>query len=184
MEITQAHSAHITGIAEIYAWHVLHGLATFETEPPTAQEMHSRLTKVIESGGYWLVVLEAGQVLGYCYLAPYRPRYAYRFTLEDSIYMHPEAAGRGIGRALLGEALRLAEADGFRQVVSVIGNSENAASLALHRSLGFQLTGVLKSVGFKHGRWVDTVMMQCTLGAGDTTLPVTSTTLSDRAGTV
>ncbi|MDW8847707.1 GNAT family N-acetyltransferase [Erwinia sp. MMLR14_017] len=184
MEITQAHPDHIAGIAEIYAWHVEHGLATFETEPPTAEEMQLRLSNVLQSGGYWLVALEADRVLGYCYLAPYRPRYAYRFTLEDSIYLHPGAAGRGIGRALLGKALNLAEADGFRQVVAIIGNSENAASLALHRALGFQLTGVLKSVGFKHGRWLDTVMMQCTLGAGDTTLPVTSTTLSGRAGTV
>lgn len=184
MDITPAHAGHITEIQQIYAWHVIHGLATFETEPPSADEMQARLNKVQETGGYWLVATEAGRVLGYCYLAPYRPRYAYRFTLEDSIYLHKDATGRGIGRALLGDALRRAEADGFRQVVSVIGNSENAASLALHRSLGFELTGILKSVGFKHGRWLDTVMMQCTLGAGDTTLPAASTTLSGTAGTV
>lgn len=172
MEIIAAQDVHVEGIQQVYAWHVLHGLATFETEPPAREEMQARLTKVQQTGGFWLVALEENQVSGYCYLAPYRPRYAYRFTLEDSIYLHPDCTGRGIGRALLAEALRLAEAQGFRQVVSVIGNSENEASLALHRSLGFELTGVLKSVGFKHGRWLDTVMMQCSLGNGDTTLPV------------
>lgn len=171
MEIVTAQAAHIAGIQQIYAWHVEKGTATFETEPPLAAEMLTRLTNVQEKGGFWLVALEDKTVLGYCYLAPYRPRYAYRFTLEDSIYLHPEHTGRGTGRALLTEALRLAEAAGFRQVVSVVGDSENAASLALHRSLGFQLTGVLRSVGFKHGRWLDTVMMQRTLGAGDTTVP-------------
>jgi len=171
MEIVAAQAAHVAGIQQIYAWHVLNGLATFETEPPTAEEMLARLAKVQESGGFWLVALEEHRVVGYCYLAPYRPRYAYRFTLEDSIYLDPDCAGRGIGRALLGEGLRQAQEAGFRQVMTVVGNSENVASLALHRSLGFELTGVLKSVGFKHGRWVDTVMMQCTLGEGDTTIP-------------
>ncbi|KAB8313725.1 N-acetyltransferase family protein [Erwinia endophytica] len=171
MEITSAIPEHLVAIQQIYAWHVNNGIASFETVPPDHEEMAARLTKVIASGGIWLVALRDTQVAGYCYLAPYRPRYAYRYTLEDSVYVHPDFSGQGIGKALLQHAIRLAEMRGFRQLIAVIGNSENHASLGLHRSLGFELTGVMKSVGFKHGRWVDTVIMQRALGAGSTTFP-------------
>lgn len=171
MRIIPARPDHVSDIQEIYAWHVMNGIATFETVPPTVDEMQQRLDKVCQAKTPWLVAEIDGRVVGYCYLAHYRPRYAYRFTLEDSIYLHPDYAGKGIGKALLSEAIRQAEQAGFRQLIAVIGNSENAGSLQLHRALGFAITGTLKAVGFKHGRWVDTVIMQKMLGAGDATLP-------------
>ncbi|MDY4379098.1 N-acetyltransferase family protein [Pectobacterium brasiliense] len=171
MQIIPVSPEHIPDIQKIYAWHVVNGIATFETIPPTIEEMKERITKVQDAGTPWLVALVDGIVAGYCYLAPYRPRPAYRFTLEDSIYIDPEQLGKGIGKALLTVAINQAEASGFRQLVSVVGNSENRGSISLHRSLGFELTGTLKSVGFKHGRWVDTVIMQKTLGNGDTDFP-------------
>lgn len=122
-------------------------------------------------GGFWLVAQENEQVLGYCYLAPYRPRYAYRFTLEDSVYLAQGQTRRGIDRALLQKAIELAEAAGFRQIIAIIGDSANQDSQGLHRALGFEHTGVMKSVGFKHGRWLDTVVMQRSLGAGDSRPP-------------
>lgn len=171
MHIIPATAHHVPAIQRIYAWHVLHGSATFETEPPDVEEMQNRLSALLEKGGIWLVALEKNQVIGYCYLAPYRPRYAYRFTLEDSIYLDPECTGRGAGRALLTEAIRLAEARGFRQIVAVIAGNSNQASIGLHRALGFRETGVLKAVGFKHGRWLDTHFMQRELGEGSNTSP-------------
>jgi len=171
MKITPATPQHIPAIQHIYAWHVLHGSATFETEPPDADEMQNRLSALLDKGGIWLVAQEEEEVIGYCYLTPYRPRYAYRFTLEDSIYLHPERTGRGAGRALLTEAIRLAEARGFRQLVAVIAGNDNQASVGLHRALGFREAGVLKAVGFKHGRWLDTHFMQRELGTGDATSP-------------
>jgi phosphinothricin acetyltransferase len=171
MEIIPARPHHAAAIQKIYAWHVLHGTATFETEPPSQSEMQNRVQDVQQRGGFWLVAQENEQVLGYCYLAPYRPRYAYRFTLEDSIYLDQQQTGKGIGRALLQKAIALAEAAGFRQIIAIIGDSENQGSLGLHRALGFEHTGVMKSVGFKHGRWLDTVVMQRSLGAGDSQPP-------------
>ncbi|PWC12607.1 GNAT family N-acetyltransferase [Brenneria corticis] len=169
--IIPASPEHIARIQEIYAWHVMNGIATFETVPPTVEEMKERIAKVLDAGTPWLVAEVDGVVAGYCYLAPYHLRYAYRFTLEDSIYIDPQQQGKGIGKALLTEAIHQVEAAGFRQLVAVIGNSENLGSIALHHALGFELTGTLKAVGFKHGRWVDTVIMQKALGDGDTTLP-------------
>lgn len=171
MDIIPARPHHAAAIQKIYAWHVLHGTATFETEPPSASEMENRIKDVQQRGGFWLVAQENQQVLGYCYLAPYRPRYAYRFTLEDSIYLDQQQTGRGIGRALLQKAIALAEAAGFRQIIAIVGDSANQGSLGLHRALGFEHTGVMKSVGFKHGRWLDTVVMQRSLGAGDSQPP-------------
>ena len=171
MHIIPATAAHMPAVQQIYAWHVLHGSATFETEPPQVEEMQQRLHALLDKGGIWLVALEADRVIGYCYLAPYRPRYAYRFTLEDSIYLHPEHTGRGAGRALLSEAIRLAEARGFRQLIAVIAGNDNLASVALHRALGFSEAGVIKAVGYKHGRWLDTRFMQRSLGAGDSAPP-------------
>ncbi|WP_192458115.1 GNAT family N-acetyltransferase [Musicola keenii] len=169
--IEEAGAEHIATIYQIYRHHVLHGIATFETEPPDEQEMAHRVDKVRQAGLPWLVATEHGHVLGYCYLSPYRPRYAYRFTLEDSIYLAPECAGRGLGKRLLQAALERVRQLGYRQVVAVVGNSDNQASLGVHRSLGFEMVGTLRSVGMKHGRWVDTVIMQRALGEGDNTLP-------------
>ena len=171
MKIIPAQQQHVAQICAIYAWHVEHGIASFETTPPDVAEMAGRLAKVQAHGTPWLVALEGEQVLGYCYLAPYRPRHAYRFTLEDSVYIHHQHGGQGLGRALLSHAISLVEQAGYRQLLAVIGNSENQASLRLHRSLGFNLVGTLQSVGFKHGRWVDTVLMQRTLGDGATLPP-------------
>lgn len=170
MEITEADERHITAIQQIYAYHVLHGTATFETEPPDVPEMAARLKKVRSAGLPWFVAVDDGQVRGYCYLSFYRERRAYRFTLEDSVYIDATCQGRGYGKMLLSRAIAWAEAGGFRQLVAVVGNSENTASLALHRAAGFSITGTLSSVGFKHGRWLDTVILQRTLGQGDSTL--------------
>ena len=171
MEITEADERHISAIQQIYARHVLHGTATFETEPPDVAEMTARQKNIHAAGLPWFVATENGEVLGYCYLSLYRERCAYRFTLEDSVYIAPAFQGRGIGTLLLSRVVAWAEEHGFRQLIAVVGNSENIASLSLHRSAGFRHTGTLKSVGFKHGRWLDTVILQRTLGAGDVTLP-------------
>jgi phosphinothricin acetyltransferase len=170
MEITEADKRHIAAIQQIYAYHVLHGTATFETEPPDAAEIAARLEKVRSAGLPRFVAVEDGQVRGYCYLSFYRERRAYRFTLEDSVYMDVNYQGRGIGKMLLSHAIAWAEARGFRQLVAVVGNSENRGSLALHSAAGFSITGTLRSVGFKHGRWLDTVILQRMLGQGDATL--------------
>ncbi|MEI7374426.1 N-acetyltransferase family protein [Dickeya chrysanthemi] len=169
--IEDARAEHIAAIRDIYAQHVLHGIATFETEAPEEAEMRDRWRKIRDAGLPWLVATENGHVLGYCYLGFYRTRYAYRFTLEDSIYLHPDHLGKGVGKRLLSAALLQAEQQGYRQVVSVIADSGNQASLQLHLSLGFTLTGTLRSVGMKHGRWVDTTLLQRALGEGDASLP-------------
>lgn len=169
--IEDARAEHIAAIRDIYAQHVRHSLATFETEPPDETEMRQRWLKIRDAGLPWLVATQNQQVLGYCYLGMHRTRVAYRFTLEDSIYLHPDHLGKGIGKRLLSAALSQAEQQGYRQVISVVGNSENQASLQLHLSLGFEQIGTLRSVGMKHGRWVDTVLLQRALGEGDASLP-------------
>ncbi|RNM28544.1 N-acetyltransferase [Dickeya undicola] len=169
--IEDARAEHIAAIRDIYAQHVRHSLATFETEPPDEAEMRQRWLKIRDAGLPWLVATQNQQVLGYCYLGMHRTRVAYRFTLEDSIYLHPDHLGKGIGKRLLSAALSQAEQQGYRQVISVVGNSENQASLQLHLSLGFEQIGTLRSVGMKHGRWVDTVLLQRALGEGDASLP-------------
>jgi phosphinothricin acetyltransferase len=171
MEILLAEEQHIPAIQQIYAHHVLYGCATFETDPPDEATLLARLQKINAAGLPWFVAIEDGVVLGYCYLSRWRERFAYRFSLEDSVYIDQRYTGRGIGRKLLAQALSWAEQQGYRQMVGVVGNSENDASIALHRSAGFTVTGTLRSVGFKHGRWLDTVIMQRQLGAGDSTLP-------------
>jgi phosphinothricin acetyltransferase len=158
-------------LAAIYGHNVLHGFGAFEEVPPSASEMEQRRLAVVEQGLPWLVAEDAGQVVGYAYAAPFRPRAAYRYTVEDSIYLAPEAVGRGLGRALLSAVLQACEAMGLRQVIAVIGDSQNAASVGLHRALGFEPAGVGKSVGFKHGRWVDIVWMQKALNGGDARSP-------------
>jgi L-amino acid N-acyltransferase YncA len=158
-------------LADIYGHHVLHGLASFEEIPPTAADMAERRQAIVALGLPHVVAEEDGKVLGYAYAGAFRPRAAYRYTVEDSVYVSPDAIGKGVGRAVLTEVLKACEAPGVRQVMAVIGDSNNAASIGLHAALGFEPAGICRSVGFKHGQWVDTVWMQKPLNAGDATLP-------------
>jgi L-amino acid N-acyltransferase YncA len=161
----------IPAITRIYAHAVKYGTATFELEPPDEAEMLRRFEK-LRAGPFPYVVAELdGAVAGYAYASLFRERPAYRFTVEDSIYIAPEMHRRGIGRALLMRLITEAEAAGFRQMIAVIGDSANTASIAVHRSCGFKDAGVYEAVGFKFGRWLDTVQMQLALGQGATTAP-------------
>ena len=161
----------MAAVQAIYAYHVLQGLATFEEIPPSVEELLIRRAVVLARGLPYLVAERGGEVVGYCYATAYRARPAYRFTLEDSVYVGEALGGQGIGTALLAELVRRCEAGHWRQMVAVIGDSANAASIALHRRIGFRRVGTLRAVGFKLGRWVDTVLMQRPLGAGDGTPP-------------
>ena len=158
-------------IAAIYAHHVLNGLASFEEVPPEIEEIARRRGDIVARGLPYLVAEADGKVLGYCYAGPFRPRVAYRYTLEDSIYIDPAAVGRGIGRVLLTAVLARSEELGYRQMVAVIGGRETVASIRLHAALGFTEVGVLTGVGFKFGRWVDSVLMQRPLGPGSSMPP-------------
>ena len=171
MIIRAAGEADDAALAAIYGHHVLHGFGTFEEDPPSVAEMGRRRAAVAGAGLPCLLAEDAGQVLGFAYAGPFRLRAAYRYTVEDSVYIAPDAVGRGVGRAVLAEVLTACEAAGVRQVVAVIGDSGNAASIGLHRSLGFEPAGVGRGFGFKHGRWVDIVWMQKALNGGDTRGP-------------
>jgi L-amino acid N-acyltransferase YncA len=161
----------IPSVTRIYAHHVLHGLASFEVEPPSESDMRQRRRDVVGKGFPYLVAEYAGEIVGYTYASPYRLRPAYRYTAENSVYLHPEWTGKGIGGELLSALLAQCEARGLRQIVAVIGDSANSASIRLHLRLGFIMVGTIRSAGYKFGRWVDSVLMQRALGAGDTTLP-------------
>lgn len=164
--IRPARPADVPRIVAIYRPHVLAGLSTFEVEPPDAGEMARRLSDVVSRGMPYLVAEAEGVVAGYAYANTYRARPAYRHTVEDSIYVEDAYAGRGIGRALLDALVRECSARGFRRMVAVIGDSANTASIALHRSCGFEPAGILPAVGWKLGRWVDSVLMHRALGDG------------------
>jgi phosphinothricin acetyltransferase len=169
--VRNAGAADLPRITQIYAHHVRTGLASFETEPPGEAEMRERF-EIVRAKGYPYLVCECdGHVAGYAYANLYRTRPAYRFTLEDSVYVDPEFAGRRIGRALLARLIADCEAIGCRSLVAVIGDSGNTASIALHSALGFRHVGTLRAIGFKHGRWVDSVLMQRAVGPGDSSLP-------------
>ncbi|HUC71062.1 MAG TPA: GNAT family N-acetyltransferase [Stellaceae bacterium] len=161
----------VAAIALIYRHHVLHGIASFEEEPPEPSEIARRRQEILARGLPYFVAERAGRVLGYCYASPYRARSAYRFSVEDSIYIDPAELGRGIGRALLSELIEQCVARGYRQMVAVIGGSEQWPSIRLHQALGFTEIGVLRAIGYKFGGWVDTVLMQRALGEGATTTP-------------
>ena len=158
-------------IHSIYAYHVLNGLATFEEVPPPLEEMRRRYDAITAAGLPYLVAEHAGATAAYGYCSPYRTRSAYRYTLEDSVYVRHDLIGRGLGSALLAELIARAAALGYRQLVAVIGDSAHAASIALHARHGFLRVGTLRSSGFKFGRWVDSVLMQRPLGEGDATHP-------------
>ncbi|HVH78089.1 MAG TPA: GNAT family N-acetyltransferase [Stellaceae bacterium] len=161
----------IAAIAAIYGHHVLHGVASFEEVPPTVEEMARRRAVIIERDLPYLVGERDRKVVGYCYAGPYRPRIGYRFSVEDSIYIHPDEVVRGIGRALLGEVIDRVTAQGYRQMIAVIGGSETIGSIRLHAALGFANIGLFPGIGFKFGRWIDSVYMQRPLGPGNTVLP-------------
>lgn len=161
----------LDAITRIYGHHVLHGTGTFETTPPSLADMTTRRADVLSKGLPWLVVEDGGQVLGFAYGNWFKPRPAYRFSVEDSIYMDPAAHGKGLGRALLTELMAALERGGVRKVMAVIGDSANAGSIGVHKALGFETVGVVQSCGWKFDRWLDIVLMQKTLGAGDTTPP-------------
>jgi phosphinothricin acetyltransferase len=158
-------------VTEIYHHHVLHSPATFELEPPTYDEMLSRYRKIVQGGFVYLVAELGGEVVGYAYVSTYRERPAYRFTVENSVYIRPGMARRGLGRRLLVPLLAVCEKRPFRQVLAVIGDSANVASIELHRSLGFEMTGTFRAVGYKFGRWLDSVLMQKAVGEGDRAPP-------------
>jgi phosphinothricin acetyltransferase len=169
--IRPATPADISAITAIYAHAVKHGTATFEIEPPDEREMADRFRALAEKGFPYLVAERDGAVQGYAYAGPYRARIAYRYTLENSIYVAPDCHRQGTGRALMEQLISEADARGFRQMIAVIGDSGQVASIALHRTAGFQMIGTFAAVGFKFGRWLDTVMMQRPLGEGATTPP-------------
>ncbi|MCA3363640.1 MAG: N-acetyltransferase [Roseomonas sp.] len=169
--IRDSSPADIQSITAIYAHWVTHGLASFEVEPPEPAELAGRRDAVLAAGFPYLVAEAREGVLGYAYASAYRTRPAYRFTVENSVYVAPGAGQRGIGLALMEEVIARCTAAGFRQMVAVIGDSGNAASIALHRRAGFTPAGLLTAAGWKHGRWVDSVLMQRPLGAGAATPP-------------
>jgi len=163
----------IPEVTRIYAHHVLNGLASFEERAPSGEEMLARYQAIATKGYPYLVAELDGRIVGYAYASAYRPRPAYRFTVENSVYVDNAARGNGIGSALLKTLIDRCEGGIWRQMLAVIGDSANAGSIALHSRLGFRPAGSLLSVGFKHGRWVDSVIMQRPLAAGDSTLPLT-----------
>ncbi len=165
MQVREAGADDIPAIQAIYAHHVLHGLGTFETEPPDASEMRARFSQITAAGFPYLVAADADQVIGYAYANHFRARSAYRFTVEDSIYVAPFAMGHGFGRVLLDELVARCIAIGLRQMLALIGDSANAGSIGVHRACGFGMVGVMKDVGRKFDRWVDVVIMQRALTA-------------------
>jgi L-amino acid N-acyltransferase YncA len=177
--VRDAHEADMAIVQGIYQHYVVNGLATFEEVPPSTEEMVSRRAAVVAAGLPYLVAEVDGRIAGYSYATSYRPRPAYRHTIEDSVYVADGLRGRGIGAALLQALISRCEAGPWRQMLAVIGDSENAGSIALHQRQGFQHVGTLRSVGFKLGQWVDTLLMQRALGSGNSTLP--STPARDRA---
>ena len=171
MDIRPATHADLPEIQSIYAHHVLNGAGTFEEVPPSVEEVQARFEAIAGRGWSYIVATDATGVLGYAYFSQMRDRSAYRYTAENSIYVRDDVRGQGVGKALVAQLLKDAEGAGFRQMVAVIGDSENVGSIGVHSSLGFQRAGLLRASGLKFGRWVDTVYMQRHLGRGDADVP-------------
>lgn len=170
-QVRDATAQDVPALSEIYGHHVLHGFGTFDAVPPTPVEFEAKWRAIAALGLPFLVAESGGHVVGYAYASQFRPRPGYRYTIEDSVYIRDEQRGCGIGSLLMATLLPRCEATGARQVVAVIGDSLNAGSIGLHRKFGFEPSGTVRSAGFKHGRWVDIVLMQKALNGGDTTLP-------------
>ncbi len=166
MDIRAATEADLPEIQSIYAHHVLTGTGSFEEVPPSLEEMAERFRTVRDRGWAWLTATDATGVLGYAYYTQFRDRSAYRFTAENSIYVRDDVRGQGVGKALGERLIAAAEAAGFRQMIAVIGDSENVGSIGVHSTLGFHMVGTMRGVGVKFGRWLDVVTMQRALGAG------------------
>jgi L-amino acid N-acyltransferase YncA len=164
--------ADLPAITAIYGHHVLTGTGTFEVDAPSLDDMRARRADVLAKGLPWLVAVLNGQVIGYAYCNWFKPRPAYRYSAEDSIYLSPEVAGKGIGRTLLAELMAQAQRAGVRKLIAVIGDSANAGSIAVHKAAGFQPVGVLASCGWKFNKWLDVVMMDKALGEADSTPPI------------
>ena len=169
--VRPATPADIPAVTRIYAHAVLHGTATFELDPPDEAEMTRRMQALLDGSFPYIVAENGGALAGYAYAGPYRARPAYRFTVEDSIYVDPGTHRRGLGRALLARLIDESERRGYRQMIAVIGDSANAPSIEVHRALGFRMVGNFENVGFKFGRWLDSVLMQRELGPGAKTTP-------------
>lgn len=169
--IRTATPADVPAIAAIYAPSVLHGTASFELEPPDAAEMLRRYTAIVDGGYPYLVAEIDGRIAGYAYVSAYRTRPAYRYTVENSVYIAADAQGKGVGRLLLARLIEICTAQGFRLMIAVIGDSAHVASMRLHRQAGFTFCGTIHSVGYKFGRWLDSVIMELPLGEGDKTAP-------------
>jgi len=170
--IRPSQNSDIAQISTIYAHHVLHGTGTFEVDAPSEVDMAQRRTDVLDKGLPYLVAVDGTEVLGFAYCNWFKPRPAYRFSAEDSIYLAPKAMGQGLGRALLAELSSQAERAGVRKLIAVIGDSQNLGSIGVHRSAGFGLVGTLKSCGWKFERWLDVVLMDKALGLGDSSAPL------------
>lgn len=171
LQIRDATAQDMIAVQAIYTQHVLHSSATFEEAPPSVQDMQVRREHVLEQGLPYLVALLGGEIAGYCYASAYRPRIAYRYTLEDSIYLADGQGGKGLGKALLAALLARCEQGPWRQMIAVIAGTNNSASIGLHRSLGFKHVGTQPSTGYKFNQWIDVVFMQRALGEGDATPP-------------
>jgi phosphinothricin acetyltransferase len=169
--LRHATPADVPDMQSIYAHHVLHGTGTFEEVPPSIEEMEERFAKVAEHGWAWRVAVDASGILGFGYYTQFRDRSAYRFTVEDSIYVRDDVRGQGVGKALVRQLIEDATAQGFRQMLAVIGDSQNVGSIGVHASLGFQMVGTMRAVGLKFGRWLDVVTMQRALGRGMADVP-------------
>jgi L-amino acid N-acyltransferase YncA len=171
MQIRPATDVDIPEIQSIYAYHVLNGTGTFEEEPPPVEEVLQRFRNVVDRGWDWLVAADATGILGYAYYTQFRDRSAYRFAVENSVYVREDVRGQGVGKALVAQLIADATGQGFRQMIAVIGDSENTGSIGVHASLGFQMAGTMRAVGLKFGRWLDVVTMQRALGRGASDLP-------------
>ncbi len=160
IDIIPATADHIPAITTIYAWHVLNGNGSFEETPPNNAQMLERFNALIEQSYPYLVAILGGEVVGYAYAGPHKARSAYRFTVEDSIYVNQDFTGKRIGSRLLEALINVCKQDGYNQMMAVIGDSNNAGSIGLHKAHGFEPIGIAKSIGYKHGKWMDVVYMQ------------------------
>ena len=174
MEIRDATAADLPEIQAIYAHHVLHGAGTFEEQPPSIEEMTARHLAITAKGWSYIVATDPTGIIGFAYYAQIRDRSAYRFCAEDSIYVRNDVRGQGVGKALVQRLLEEDERAGFRQMIALVGDSENIGSIGVHATLGFQRVGVMRACGFKFGRWVDAVYMQRALGDGDADIPASA----------